>query len=107
MHSRFESKKILQAAETIHGLLSMMYCRQLLILAVLICSGSSSAVVLIGCAATGGSAAGGSSGDDHDSSVMGSFMSLRTVHKYSESAREIMKARYGDDHLAAASWPRE
>jgi hypothetical protein len=105
MHSRFESKKILQAAETIHGLLSI--CRQLLILAVLICSGSSSGVVLIGCAATGGTAAGGSSGDDHDSSVMGSFMSLRTVHKYSASAREIMKARYGDDHLAAASWPRE
>ncbi|KAH9547111.1 hypothetical protein CY35_11G017700 [Sphagnum magellanicum] len=72
-----------------------MCCRQQLLLAALliICSGSSG--VLIGCAA-------GRSSDD--SSVMGSFTSLRTVHKYSESAREIMVERYGDDH-PAVSWP--
>ncbi|CAM6036173.1 unnamed protein product [Sphagnum compactum] len=32
------------------------------------------------------------------------FTSLRTVHKYSESAKKIMVERYGDDH-PAASWP--
>ncbi len=87
---------LLQAAgNLLRGLLQLfMYWRQqLLLAALLICSGSSG--VLIGCAA-------GRSSDD--SSVMGSFTSLRTVHKYSESAREIMLERYGDDH-PAASWP--
>jgi hypothetical protein len=99
MQSRIESKNLmlLQAAGNLRRLLQLLYCRkQLLLAALLICSGSSG--VLIGCAA-------GRSSDD--SSVMGSFMSMRTVHKYSESAREIIKARYGDDHPAAASWPRE
>jgi hypothetical protein len=84
------------AGNLLRGLLQLfMCCRQQLLLAVLliICSGSSG--VLIGCAA-------GRSSDN--SSVMGSFTSLRTVHKYSESAREIMLERYGDDH-PAASWP--
>jgi hypothetical protein len=99
MQSRIESKNLmlLQAAgNLLRGLLQLfMCCRQQLLLAALliICSGSSG--VLIGCAA-------GRSSDD--SSVMGSFTSLRTVHKYSESAREIMLERYGDDH-PAASWP--
>ncbi|CAK9196017.1 unnamed protein product [Sphagnum troendelagicum] len=98
MQSRIESKKLmlLQAAgNLLRGLLQLfMYWRQqLLLAALLICSGSSGD--LIGCAA-------GRSSDD--SSVMGSFTSLRTVHKYSESAREIMLERYGDDH-PAASWP--
>ncbi|KAH9547107.1 hypothetical protein CY35_11G017400 [Sphagnum magellanicum] len=98
MQSRIESKKLmlLQApGNLLRGLLQLfMYWRQqLLLAALLICSGSSG--VLIGCAA-------GRSSDD--SSVMGSFTSLRTVHKYSESAREIMVERYGADH-PAASWP--
>jgi hypothetical protein len=97
MQSRIESKnlRLLQAAgNLLRGLLQLLYCRQqLLLAALLVCSGSSG--VLIGCAA-------GQSSDD--SSVMGSFTSLRTVHKYSESAREIMLERYGDDH-PAASWP--
>jgi len=98
MQSRIESKKLmlLQASfNLLRGLLQLlMYWRQqLLLAALLICSGSSG--VLIGCAA-------GRSSDD--SSVMGSFTSLQTVHKYSESAREIMVERYGDDH-PAASWP--
>ncbi|CAM6000920.1 unnamed protein product [Sphagnum balticum] len=100
MQSRIESKNLmqLQSAGNLRRLLQLLYCRikQLLIAALLICSGSSG--VLIGCAAVRSS---------DDSSVMGSFMSLRTVHKYSESAREIIKARYGDHHPAAASWPRE
>ncbi len=99
MQSRIESKNLmlLQAAgNLLRGLLQLfMCCRQQLLLAALliICSGSS--WVLIGCAA-------GQSSDD--SSVMGSFTSLRTVHKYSESAKGIMLERYGDDH-PAASWP--
>jgi hypothetical protein len=99
MQSRIESKNLmlLQAAgNLLRGLLQLfMCCRHKLLLAALliICSGSSG--VLIGCAA-------GQSSDD--SSVMGTFTSLRTVHKYSESAREIMVERYGDDH-PAASWP--
>jgi hypothetical protein len=100
MQSRIESKNLmqLQSAGNLRRLLQLLYCRikQLLVAALLICSGSSG--VLIGCAAVRSS---------DDSSVMGSFMSLRTVHKYSESAREIIKARYGDHHPAAASWPRE
>jgi hypothetical protein len=96
MQSRIESKNLmmLQAAGNLLRGLLQLYCRQqLLLAALLICSGSSG--FLIGCAA-------GRSSDD--SSVMGSFTSLRTVHKYSESAREIMLERYGDDH-PAASWP--
>jgi hypothetical protein len=97
MQSRIESKKLmlLQApGNLLRGLLQLfMYWRQQLLLAALLICGSSG--VLIGCAA-------GRSSDD--SSVMGSFTSLRTMHKYSESAREIMVERYGDDH-PAASWP--
>jgi hypothetical protein len=99
MQWRIESKNLmlLQAAgNLLRGLLQLfMCCRQQLLLAALliICSGSSG--VLIGCAA-------GRSSDD--SSLMGSFTSLRTVHKYSESAKEIMLERYGDDHPAAL-WP--
>ncbi|CAK9860261.1 unnamed protein product [Sphagnum jensenii] len=99
MQSRIESKNLMllqTAGNLLRGLLQLfMCCRQQLLLAALliICSGSFG--VLIGCAA-------GRSSDD--SSVMGSFTSLRTVHKYSESAREIMLERYGDDH-PAASWP--
>ncbi|CAK9196013.1 unnamed protein product [Sphagnum troendelagicum] len=101
MQSRIESKNLMllqTAGNLLRGLLELfMCCRQQLLLAALliICSGSSG--VLIGCAA-------GRSSDD--SSVMGSFTSLRTVHKYSESAREIMLERYGDDH-PAASWPAQ
>jgi hypothetical protein len=99
MQLRIESKNLMllqTAGNLLRGLLQLfMCCRQQLLLAamLIICSGSSG--VLIGCAA-------GRSSDD--SSVMDSFTSLRTVHKYSESAREIMLERYGDDH-PAASWP--